>query len=80
MVGLFLFALAVWMAFTEYPDVWGIKTLPVLFFGILISALSFWIQGFELSWLLKKDGVDLKRIDRLTLPFSRQFFVLSLFY
>lgn len=70
MLGLFLFALAVWMAFTEYPDVWAIKTLPVLFFGILISVLSFWIQGFELSWLLKKDGVDLKRIDRLTLPFS----------
>jgi hypothetical protein len=70
LLGLFLFALAVWMAFTEYSDVWGIKTLPILFFGMFISALSFWIQGFELSWLLKREEVAIKRTDRLTLPFS----------
>ncbi len=58
------------MAFTEYSDVWGIKTLPILIFGMLISALSFWIQGFELSWLLKREEVAIKRTDRLTLPFS----------
>ena len=58
------------MAFTEYSDVWGIKTLPILIFGMFISALSFWIQGFELSWLLKREEVAIKRTDRLTLPFS----------
>ena len=58
------------MAFTEYSDVLGIKTLPILIFGMFISALSFWIQGFELSWLLKREEVAIKRTDRLTLPFS----------
>jgi hypothetical protein len=70
LLGLILFALAVWMAFTEYSDVLGIKTLPILIFGMFISALSFWIQGFELSWLLKREEVAIKRTDRLTLPFS----------
>jgi hypothetical protein len=37
---------------------------------MFISALSFWIQGFELSWLLKREEVAIKRTDRLTLPFS----------
>ena len=58
------------MAFTEYSDVLGIKTLPILIFGMFISALSFWIQGFELSWLIKREDVAIKRTDRLTLPFS----------
>jgi len=58
------------MAFTEYSDVWGIKTLPILIFGMFISALSFWIQGFELSWLLQREEVAIKRTDRLTLSFS----------
>lgn len=73
LLGVFLFAVAFWMAFREYPDVWGIKTLPILILGILISALSFCIQGVELSWLLKKDGVNIKRLDLLTLPFSMNF-------
>jgi hypothetical protein len=68
--GVVLFVLAGWIALHKYPQVLTQSAFPAIIPGLVISIFMFIIQGIELKWLLKRNGLNLSRFDIVSLPFS----------